>query len=115
MDNNVREVRDHPTLEGGEYDHEIYALSEDVPPSEGAPPSVAQKAILVGPADVVGTLWRTNLCAILETRGKLRGGFSISGPRHKGGCSGIPALTRLSAFLGGDSAVVGSGVVGSVG
>ena len=78
MDNNVREVRDHPTLEGGEYDHEIYALSEDVPPSEGAPPSVARKAILVGPADVVGTLWRTNLCAILETRGKLRGGFSIS-------------------------------------
>lgn len=99
MDNNVREVRDQPTLEGGEYDHEMYALSEDLVPSavrsfvpvlvplfEGAPPAAAQKAILVGPADVVGTLWRRKMCDILETRENSEVALQLLGPRQKGRC-----------------------------
>ena len=71
IDNSVLEERDHPTLDGGEYDHDACGLLGDdsaVSPQLGDEGSAfclsdPTEKILVGPADT-DTLWSRKMCDI---------------------------------------------------
>ena len=69
IDNSVREERDHPTLDGGEYDHDACGLLGDdaaVSPHLGdeGPAFCLSEKISLGPADA-DTLWSRKMCDIL--------------------------------------------------